>query len=107
MKEYSVVFTPEAEEQLAELYACIAERASADIAFRYTTDIVDYCEGMKTFPHRGSRRDDIRPGLRVTNYKKNAVIAFAIDDASSAVTIAGVFYGGRNYVADLDGDDES
>lgn len=69
MKEYTVVFSPEAEEQLAELYSCISEHVWADTTLRYPTAIVDYCESMKNFPHRGLRRDDIRPGLRVTNYK--------------------------------------
>jgi plasmid stabilization system protein ParE len=106
MKEYTVVFTPEAEEQLAELYSYIAEHASADTALRYTTGIVDYCAAMKTFPHRGMRRDDIRPGLRITNYKRNAVIAFAVDDAALKVIIIGIFYGGRNYAVNLGNADE-
>jgi plasmid stabilization system protein ParE len=49
---------------------------------------------LRTFPHRGTQRDDIRPGLRVTNYKKRAVIAFAVDDGR--VSILGVFYGGQD-----------
>jgi plasmid stabilization system protein ParE len=49
MKEYTVVFTPEAEDQLAELYHYIAGQASADSALRYTTAIVEYCAAMKTF----------------------------------------------------------
>jgi hypothetical protein len=36
MKRYTVVFTPEAEEQLAELYHHIAEKTSAATALRYT-----------------------------------------------------------------------
>jgi toxin ParE1/3/4 len=41
------------------------------------------------------RRDDIRPGLRITNYKKRAVIAFAVD--AEVVSIIGVYYGGQDY----------
>ena len=97
MTEYSVIFTPEAEEQLAELYHYIAEKASPTSALRYTNAIVDFCASMKAFPHRGVARDDIRPGLRISNYKKNAIVAFAVDDVALIVTIIGVFYGGRNY----------
>lgn len=97
MTEYSVTFTPEAEEQLAEIYHYIAEKATANSALRYTNAIVDFCASMKTFPHRGVARDDIRPGLRISNYKKNAIVAFAVDDVQLIVTIIGVFYGGRNY----------
>jgi len=70
---YIVVFTPEAEEQLAAIYRYIAARASPKTAKRYTNAIVSYCEAMQTFPHRGTRRDDIRPGLRITHQKKSAL----------------------------------
>lgn len=42
----SVVFTPEAEEQLAALYRYIATAASPVIAERYTSAIVTHCEGL-------------------------------------------------------------
>lgn len=99
---YRVVFSPEAEEQLAALYSYIAAAASPDIAARYTEGIVAYCEGLHTFPHRGTRRDDVRPGLRITNYRKRAVIAFALD--ADQVSIIGVFYGGQDYESILDND---
>ena len=92
---YAVVFTPEAEEQLVALYHYVAKTASPEIAHRYTNAIVTYCEGLRVSPHRGTRRDDIRPGLRITNYKGRAVIAFAVD--AEQVSILGVFYGGRDY----------
>jgi toxin ParE1/3/4 len=79
MISYTVVFTPEAEEQLAELYHYIAEKTSAATALRYTEAIVEYCAKLKIFPYRGTQRDDIRPGLRITNFRKNSVIAFAVD----------------------------
>lgn len=101
MNEYTVVFTPEAEEQLADLYNYIANMATLAAAQGYTAAIVDYCAEMKNFPHRGTQRDDIRPGLRISNYRGNAVIAFAVDDAAMVVTIVGIFYGGRNYLAIL------
>ena len=105
---YSVVFTPEAEEQLAELYRYIALKASPEIAEKYTSAIVSYCEEMDSFPHRGTRRDDVRPGLRITNYKRRAVIAFTVDESAKTVVIIGVFYGGRDYesaLSDPDWDD--
>ena len=101
MNRYTVVLTPEAEEQLAELYLYIADRASAVTALSYTEAIVDYCAKLNVFPHRGTQRDDIRPGLRITNFRKNTVIAFAVDDALAVVTVLGIFYGGRNFAAAL------
>lgn len=100
--QYPVVFTPEAQEQLAALYRYIAAAASPQIAERYTSAIVTYCEGLQTFPHRGTRRDDIRPGLRITSYKKRVVVAFDVD--TERVSIIGVFYGGQDFETDLQTD---
>ncbi|MDY0014352.1 MAG: type II toxin-antitoxin system RelE/ParE family toxin [Rhodocyclaceae bacterium] len=101
---YRVVFSPEAEEQLAALYRYIAAAASPDIAARYTEAIVTYCESLQTFPHRGTKRDDIRPGLRITNHKKRAVIAFDVD--AEMVSIIGIFYGGQDYKTVLQDESE-
>ncbi|MFZ4539394.1 hypothetical protein [Propionivibrio sp.] len=49
-------------------------------------------------------RDDVRPGLRITNYKKRAVIAF--DVTTEQVSIIGVFYGGQDYETILQDDPE-
>lgn len=99
---YTVIFTPEALLQLESLYRYIAAAASADIAKRYTEAIIKYCEGLCSFPYRGTRRDDVRPGLRITNYKKRAVIAF--DVGPKIVSIIGVFYGGQDYEIVLQSD---
>lgn len=45
----ALVFSPEAEEQLAELYRYIAAAASPDLAARYTEAIVTYREGLRAF----------------------------------------------------------
>ena len=63
-----------------------------------------YCESLCTFPHRGTMRDDIRPGLRITHYKKRTVIAFDVE--ADQVAILGVFYGGQDYEALLQDDSE-
>jgi plasmid stabilization system protein ParE len=101
---YRVVFTPEALDQLAALYQYIAVAASPAIALRYTDAIVSYCKSLSIFPHRGTVRDDIRMGLRVTHYKKRAVIAFAVD--TEWVYIIGVFYGGQDYEVRLSNDSD-
>lgn len=92
---HRVVFSPEALAQLEALYRYIAQAAGPDVASRYTNAIVTYCEGLRVFPLRGMRRDDIRPGLRITNYKKRAVIAFEVD--AEVVSVIGVYYGGQDY----------
>lgn len=97
--KYKVVFSPEAEEQLLALYHYLADVASPTIAHNYTSSIIDFCEQLDTFPLRGNQRDDIRPGLRTTHYKKQTVIAFHVE--SENITILGIFYGGQDYQAVL------
>ncbi len=91
---YRVVFSPEAESQLVALYFHIAESASPEIAAKYTEDIVKECESLRTLPHRGTRRDNIRAGLRTFGFRRRVTIAFEATD--DVVTILGVFYGGRD-----------
>lgn len=99
---FRVVFSPEAEDQLADLYHYIAGSASPEIGERYVNAIISYCETLDTFPLRGAQRDDIRPGLRITNYKGRTVVAFAVD--AKQVSIIGVFYGGQDYETALQDD---
>jgi toxin ParE1/3/4 len=98
---YAVVFAPEAQAQLLELFNYVAEQATLTTAQRYTDAIVLYCEGLSQFAHRGAARDDIRPGLRITNYKGRAVIAFHVDEVDLRVSVLGVFYGGQDHEAML------
>lgn len=101
---YTVVFTPEAQEQLLELYRYIAAAASPMTAERYISAIITYCEELRTFPRRGNRRNDIREGLRVTNYRKRVVIAFDVEVDAEQVSVIGIFYGGQDYETVLQDD---
>ena len=99
---HRVVFSPEALQQLSDLLDYISHRASPAVAMGYTDGIVRYCESLSTFPQRGTQRDDVRPGLRITHYKKRAVIPFAV--TAEEVFILGVFYGGQDYETMLQDD---
>lgn len=94
---YRVIFAPEADAQLVSIYRYIAGQASPAIAERFTAAIVDYCEAFATFPHRGAKRDDLRPGLRIVGFRRRVTIAFTAEQ--DTVTIIGVFYGGQDYEA--------
>jgi toxin ParE1/3/4 len=73
--------------------------ASPVIAERYVNAIITYCETLKTYPLRGTPRDDLRPGLRITNYKGRTLIAFDVN--AQQVSIIGLFYGGQDYETTL------
>ena len=101
---HRVVFTPEAEAQLVALYRYITQEASADIAERFTTAIIEHCEGLVPFPHRGTPRDDIRPGLRTIPFRRRVTIAYAVD--ADQVAILGVYHGGQDFTAGWADDDQ-
>ncbi len=49
---------------------------------------------LQDFPERGTRRDDIRPGLRILGFERRATIVFQV--AKREVVIVRILYGGRN-----------
>ena len=98
---YRVVFTPEAQRQLEELFFHVASASSTATAQRYTSAIVGTCERLSLFPHRGTLREDIRPGLRVSHHRGRTIIAYAVEERPPQVAILGVFYGGQDYASAL------
>jgi toxin ParE1/3/4 len=104
---YTVVFAPEAVEQVTALYRYIAAAASPGIAQRYTNAIVAFCEGLRDFPRRGVRRDDIRQGLRIASFRRRVAIAFDVDERTERVSVLGVYYGGRDYSTALQAEPDS
>ena len=97
--EYRIVFHPGAEAELGQLYEDIAERASPAIAWNFVTGIRNHCQGLSTFPQRGTERFEVMSGLRIIGYRRSVSIAFAVD--GERVLILGIFYAGRNITAEL------
>lgn len=92
-----VIFTPLAEHHLNELYDYSSAAAGERRADGYINRIVSFCNGLTTFPLRGTQRHDILAGLRVTGFERRVTIAFVV--TADAVLIEGIFYGGRNFAA--------
>lgn len=82
---YRILFSPEAQADLLELYDYIAICSEPERAMRYIERIDALCRSLETFPERGIRRDDIRLGLRVMGFERRVNIAFQI--GPEAVTI--------------------
>ena len=97
---HSVVFAPEARADLFGLYDYIAARGGAERALAYVERIEGYCRGFATFPERGTRRDDIRPGLRLVGFARRVSIAFYV--TASTVTIIRILYAGRDLTKAFD-----
>ncbi len=91
---HDVVFSLEAQADLIELYEFVAPRGGADRALAYVERIQATCVSLGRFPDRGTRRDDIRRGLRVIGFERRVTIAFHI--ISGQVVIDRILYAGRD-----------
>lgn len=94
-----VFFRPESEADLISLYDYIAERAGRRIAGGYIDRLEEACMALATFPKRGTRRDDILPGLRTIGFERRVTIAFRV--LKVRVEIVTIAYAGRNFEDDL------
>ncbi|MFF0953118.1 type II toxin-antitoxin system RelE/ParE family toxin [Rhizobium leguminosarum] len=91
---YTVIFAPEASDDLENLLVYLIDEAGPETARNYIDKIVDYCLSFETFPERGAVRDDLRPGLRVVGYRSKASIAFVVEE--DIVSILRVFHRGQD-----------
>ena len=92
-------YTPEAEQQLNDLDDWITEKASADTARRFVRAIMERTDQILLFPLAGRDRDDVRPGMGTTTFKKRTLVAYEVDESSGelVVNILGVFHGGQDW----------
>jgi len=95
VKRREVTFAPEAKDDLLKLYDWIAEAAGPAVALPYLERIEAYCAGFDLASERGTKRDDVRRGLRIAGFERRVTIAFTVSDAR--VVILRVFYGGQDW----------
>jgi toxin ParE1/3/4 len=95
MRRYRITFRPRAEADLFGLYHHIAEEAGHEAAGAYVDRIEATCMALQIFPERGTKRDDIRQGLRTMGFERRATIVFQV--RKSEVVIIRVLYGGQDY----------
>jgi len=91
----AVVYAPEAERDLADLYEYLADAASPAIAIAFLRRARTWLAGFDIASERGTRRDDLRPGLRVIGFERRVTAAFVVSD--ERVLILRLFYGGQDW----------
>ncbi|MER8903720.1 type II toxin-antitoxin system RelE/ParE family toxin [Mesorhizobium sp. M0478] len=99
--KHRVRFHAAAQQDIAELLAELAPRAGVDTALNFVGRIVDYCLSFETFPERGTRHDEIAPGLRTVGWRRRATITFEV--TGDRVIILRILYAGRTL--ELSGED--
>jgi toxin ParE1/3/4 len=92
---HKVYFRPQAEADLIALYEYIAGHAGAVTAGRSVDRIEAACLALADFPERGTRRDDVLPGLRTVGFERRATIAFRV--LKARVEVVTIAYGGRDF----------
>lgn len=100
MKTYDVLLTPDAVQDLKDIYEYILDASGfPETAWNYIERLRDKCYNLQTAPLRGHKRDDLRKNVRIIALDKRAVAAFEVDEKTHTVTILNIFYGGRDYDA--------
>lgn len=64
-------------------------------ADNYIARIRTYLAGFDRFPHRGTVREDKRPGLRIVGFERRVSVALTV--AGEEVLIFRVLYAGRQF----------
>jgi len=88
-----VFITPQAQRDLDQLQRYLSDRFSPTNAEKYVRRLIAACKSIGLAPHRGTQRDDLRPGLRVIGFERRVAISF--ETKENAVYILAILYGGR------------
>lgn len=95
MKQRVVLFAPEARDDLTNIYDWIEKSSSPSVALSFLGRIEAYCLGFDLAAERGTRRDDIRPGLRIVGFERTLTLGFSVEN--DTVTILRIFYAGSDW----------
>lgn len=93
---HEVLFHPVAAADLDAIDDYIARDSPAN-AIAFVRRIRACCEGLATMPERGTRRDDLAPGVRTAGFERRVTIVFRIE--GETVLILRILYGGRDVEA--------
>jgi toxin ParE1/3/4 len=94
VKHYAVRFTDEALADLGSIFTALLPVAGERVARDFVGRLEAKCLALVTLPERGTTRDNVRPGLRIIGYRRQASIAFVVTDAE--VLILRVFRRGAD-----------
>jgi toxin ParE1/3/4 len=101
VKQYKLDIRDAAFADLTNIRNHVADARGQAFAEQFVARILDHVATFKTAPFRGTRQDDLRPGLRISGWRRTITIAFVPDEATQKVTILAILYRGRDVGAVL------
>lgn len=99
MKNYRVILTSSAYQDLDNLFTYIELQASAEKAEKYLKRIEQFCTTFKTFPERGTRVPGRIKNVRIVGFERRVAIIFRVH--TQEVHIHRILYGGRDLTSVL------
>jgi toxin ParE1/3/4 len=90
---YQVIFSPAARKHIEELEEYLAERFYPGNVEKFIKRLTQACLSLAFAPHRGTRREDLRTGMRTIGFERRVTIYFKLME--DQVIIMGLLYGGR------------
>lgn len=95
----AVRWSARAEDDLLALFLWLTDEAGADFALAYAESIRAHMESFRTFPERGTPRDDLSRGLRTTVYRRRTVIAYRLVDGE--LEVVALHHAGRDWTGEV------
>lgn len=96
MKARRVVYAESYFQDLRSILHCLAETTSPDTAIGIVDRIETFAARLDMAAERGIARNDLGAGVRAIPFERAILIVVVEDDK---VTVARVFYGGRDWEA--------
>ena len=95
---YRIRFHPSVTDDLDWITEWISDYAGLSIAAAKIDEIEQTIRSLAMTPHKGSKRDELAPGLRAIPAGRKGIVVFSVDDDLCEVLIYAVSYGGADWV---------
>ncbi|MCM2477640.1 type II toxin-antitoxin system RelE/ParE family toxin [Rhizobium sp. CG5] len=96
---YTVTRHPLVRSDMLDITRLIGDYAGYPIAGQKIAEFRSAMKSLRDYPHIGTVRHDIHPGLRALPAGEKGVICFTVDDRTETVHIVCVTYAGADWQA--------
>lgn len=100
---YRVIRHPLVDRDIARIASFLLEYTTPESVAGKIARLDSDASALGEDPHRGTRRDDILPGLRAIPSACRGVIAFDVDDEARVVRILSVTWAGADWMGRVAG----